>query len=126
MVQAEGLVEMLHKRPIGKIVSSPSTRCIDTVAPLADKLGHTVEQTDALQEGADPAAAYELLRKLARGPGDAVLCTHGDIVPELLRIATRDGLVLDDTPRWPKGSTWMIDVDHKRFTGARYLPPQEG
>src|SRR5256885_16442295 len=76
VAQAEGLVEILHKRPIEKIASSPSIRCLETMAPLADKVGREIEQTDALQEGADPTTAYELLRKLARGPGDAVLCTH--------------------------------------------------
>src|SRR4051794_8122681 len=124
--QAEGLVDLLRDHPIRRIASSPSVRCVATVAPLADKVGRSIEQTDTLQEGADPAAAYVLLQKLARGPGDVVLCTHGDIVPELLRIATRDGLVLDDAPRWPKGSTWAIHADGKAFTGARYLPPPDG
>ena len=123
--QAEGLVDLLHKHPITRVVSSPYVRCIETVQPLADKLGTKIETSDVLQEGADPTATYDLLRKLAREQGDAVLCTHGDLVPELLRIASRDGLELADSPRWPKGSTWMIEGDGKRFKRARFLPPPE-
>lgn len=123
--QAQSLVGLLCDHPITRILSSPSLRCIDTVAPLAKKLGRTVEPTQALLEGADSMAAYELLRAAAKTSGDSVLCTHGDLVPELLRLPARDGLVLDDSPRWPKGSTWAIHTDGKHFTKAEYLPPPE-
>ncbi|SRR5258706_8324645 len=124
--QAEGLVDLLHLHPITRVISSPFVRCIETVAPLASKMGQRVEENDALEEGADPSLTYDLLRKLARESGDAVLCTHGDLVPELLRLATRDGLTLEDAPRWAKGSTWIIEGDGKRFKRGRYLPPPEG
>jgi 8-oxo-dGTP diphosphatase len=123
--QAEGLVDLLVDRPVRRIVSSPAVRCVETLAPLAGKLGVPVEQTDVLFEGASPSKAYDLLRQAARGKGDTVLCTHGDLVPELLRLAARDGLSLDDAPRWAKGSTWVIGVDDHRFTSARYWPPPE-
>src|SRR5689334_4692737 len=104
--QAEALVDRLVDRPVRRLLSSPAVRCVDTIAPLAGKLGLDVEQTDALFEGASAAKAYDLLQHAARGKGDTVLCTHGDLVPELLRLAARDGLSLEDTPRWAKGSTW--------------------
>jgi 8-oxo-dGTP diphosphatase len=87
--------------------------------------GRKVEPTAALLEGADVMAAYEVLRSVAKASGDSVLCTHGDLVPELLRLPARDGLVLADSPRWPKGSTWAIHTDGKHFTTAKYLPPPE-
>jgi phosphohistidine phosphatase SixA len=123
--QAEGLVELLRDRQIGRILTSPAVRCVETVAPLANKLATPVEKTDVLLEGADTADAYELLRKVAKGKSDAVLCTHGDLVPELLRMASRDGLALDDAPRWPKGSTWALEVDARGFSRATYLPPPD-
>jgi 8-oxo-dGTP diphosphatase len=123
--QAEGLVDLLHDRPIRRILSSPAVRCVETLAPLANKLGLKVEQTDALFEGADPSKAYDLLRRVAKEKGDTVLCAHGDLIPELLRLASRDGLTLHDPPRWAKGSTWAIEGDGKHFTKARYLPPPE-
>ena len=77
-------------------------------------------------KGSDAAKAFDLLRKTARDKGDLVLCTHGDLIPELLRLASRDGVSLDDAPRWPKGSTWALEGDGADFTRARYLPPPEG
>jgi 8-oxo-dGTP diphosphatase len=121
--QAAGLADKLRNAPIKRILSSPAMRCIDTVEPLAAKHGVKVETTDALLEGADPSAAYDLLRRVAKEEGDTVLCTHGDLIPELLRAASKDGLALGDAPRWPKGSTWAIEGDGGRFTKARYLPP---
>jgi 8-oxo-dGTP diphosphatase len=123
--QAEGLADLLRDRPVRRILSSPALRCIETVAPLANKLGLKVEETDALLEGADISKAYDLLRRVAKEKGDAVVCTHGDLVPELLRLAGRDGLSIEDAPRWPKGSTWALEVDGHHFTKARYLPPPE-
>ncbi|MEY2451793.1 MAG: 8-oxo-dGTP diphosphatase [Acidimicrobiaceae bacterium] len=124
-VQAEALVDLLRDHPVRRVLSSPAVRCIGTVAPLANKLGLKVEETDTLLEGAKASSAYDLMLKMARQKGDAVLCTHGDLVPEVLRLASRDGLVVEDTPRWPKGSTWAIEGDGERFTRARYLPPPE-
>ena len=121
--QAWGLVDQLKGAHIKRILSSPAIRCRNTVEPLAAEHGMKVEETEVLLEGADTATAYELLRRLAREKGDSVLCTHGDIVPELLRVASRDGMSFDDEPRWPKGSTWAIDADGKHFTRARYLAP---
>jgi 8-oxo-dGTP diphosphatase len=125
LAQGEGLVDLLRERPIRRILSSPAMRCVETVAPLANKLGVGVEQTDALLEGAAASKAYNLVRHAVKEKGDTVLCTHGDLVPELLRLANRDGLKLEDTPRWPKGSTWALEVDGHHLTRGRYWPPPE-
>jgi broad specificity phosphatase PhoE len=63
--QAEGLVELLADRPVRRVLSSPYLRCVQTVEPLAEKLGLPVEQVAALGEDAAPAEAVELLRALA-------------------------------------------------------------
>lgn len=123
--QAEALVDLLRKHPVRRILSSPAVRCVETVAPLATKLGLDVEETHALFEGSDASKAYELLRKASRGKGDLVLCTHGDLIPELLRILSRDGVTLVDAPRWPKGSTWALEGDGDGFTRAMYFAPPE-
>lgn len=121
--QADGLVDLLLDGTVRRILSSPSVRCVDTVMPLATKLGLKVQKTDTLLEGASTSKAYDLVRHSAREKGDTVLCTHGDLVPELLRLAARDGVSTEDTPRWPKGSTWALHVSGHHLTTARYLPP---
>ena len=47
--------------PISRIASSPATRCIETVAPLARALGLEVEADNRLAEGADPRLVLELV-----------------------------------------------------------------
>ncbi len=120
--QAERLAETLAGKDVHRILSSPYARCVQTVAPLAERLGLTVESHDALAEGASEAEVVELVRKMAAE--NPVLCTHGDVIPNLLdSLARRDGLRLP--PRYPcaKGSVWVLEQDADgRFVAGTYLP----
>src|SRR4051794_39945165 len=53
--QAEALVDRLVDRPVRRVLSSPAVRCVETLAPLAGKLGLSVQQTESLLEGASTA-----------------------------------------------------------------------
>ena len=126
--QATGLVHVLGDRfPIGRLVSSPSLRCIETLSPLAAILGVTLEVSGALAEGIDPDDAVQLARTAATPPGadDAlVLCTHGDLIPKVLEVLEEaDGVELGRSPRCQKGSTWVFEGKRGAFTTATYLPP---
>jgi hypothetical protein len=61
--QAIGLAELLHDEPIKRVLSSPALRCVQTVTPLAKKLGAPVEATDPLREGAPFDNAWDVLIK---------------------------------------------------------------
>lgn len=120
--QAEGLVHLLADRPVRRVLSSPYVRCVQTVEPLAEKLGLPVEEAPALAEDAAPADAVELLRSLASS--SAVLCTHGDLIPPVLdTLAASEGLPLPPDYPYAKGSVWELDVLNGRWLAARYLPP---
>jgi phosphohistidine phosphatase SixA len=83
--QAAELVELLRPFGLRRVVSSPYTRCVDTVAPLAKALGVPLEEDERLAEGAAPGAD-ELLRE------DGVLaCTHGDVVVDVLGRGLKKG-----------------------------------
>jgi 8-oxo-dGTP diphosphatase len=123
--QAAGLVQLLHGGPIRRVLSSPAVRCVETVRPLAKKLGLRVEATDLLQEGAPVEKAYDLLTKVASKKGDSVLCAHGDLVPALVEVVAQDGAKVGRR-MWAKGSTWKLDWDGRQFTSARYVPPRTG
>lgn len=123
--QAAGLVDLLASTDVRRVLSSPAVRCRETVAPLASKLGLDVVDAPELAEGADPREALALATKLAAKSGDAVLCTHGDVIPEVLRKLSHDGVRFDGEPRWPKGSTWELRWDGTRFTRAKYHPPAD-
>jgi phosphohistidine phosphatase SixA len=107
--QAEALVEQLAGRDVGRIVSSPATRCVQTVEPLAAARGLPLEEDDALAEGAGADAAL----KLFRGSDEPlVVCVHGDLVEELLG-GTRK-----------KGSTTVLEVTATGVDVVERLEPQ--
>lgn len=109
--QAEALPALLAGHAPTRILSSPSVRCLETVQPLAARLGLPVEELPQLHEG-EGAAAAVLLRGLE---GVVVACSHGDVVPELL------AALAPGSPGEPcaKGSTWVVQADGS----ATYLAP---
>jgi broad specificity phosphatase PhoE len=119
--QAAALVETLEPYAPQRILSSPSVRCVETVAPLAQALHLKVEEDVALAEGSG-LAALALVRRLANDK--VALCTHGDVIPEILvALADEDHLDLGSRPRQAKGSCWVLEAENGRFFKASYLPP---
>lgn len=86
--QAASIVDTLNAwRPL-RIISSTATRCVTTVAPLAAATGIPIKQTDrisqdALEEGT--ADVRSVIGKRIRVRKTAVLCSHGPVLPEILR-----------------------------------------
>ncbi len=118
--QAKGIAATLGDHPIDRIVTSPFVRCLQTVDPLSSTVGVSVETSDAIAEGARLSQALRLVEKLF--DQDSVLCTHGDVMRDLLDHFARHGVKLRDH-RMEKGSIWVLDIDDGAVTGARYLPP---
>jgi 8-oxo-(d)GTP phosphatase len=119
--QAEQLVAMLDGSPIERLISSPHVRCMQTLEPLASERGLTVEESEDLAEGAGPARALALLSEVSEKP--TVLCSHGDVIQEVLQHLSAAGLELPHPPPLRKGSTWVLETEGDGFVGARYLPP---
>jgi 8-oxo-(d)GTP phosphatase len=113
--QADALPGLLAGYGVTRILSSPSTRCRETVQPLAAQLGLPIEERPELAEGAR-TAALALLDDLE---GATVLCSHGDVLPELLAEVVPLGSLPAGDLRCEKGSTWVVEG---RVT-ASYLPP---
>jgi phosphohistidine phosphatase SixA len=112
---------------LGRVVSSPYIRCRETVEPLADRLGLRVEDADALTEGAPLSEALRLVDKVTDKP--SVLCTHGDVIGDVLHHFAGQHVRLDagddaapSELRFPKGSTWVLDVEDDQVVRGRYLP----
>jgi 8-oxo-dGTP diphosphatase len=124
--QALGLVDVVlgdaarRKAHITDILSSPYVRCVQTVEPLAERLGLTVERVDALREGARLKDALPLVEKYA--DTNAVMCMHGDVLPEILEQYAGRGLLLPHD-RVEKGSTWALDFADGTATTIRYFAP---
>jgi len=126
--QATGLVQVLGDHfGVGRLVSSPSLRCIETLSPFAAILGLTLEVSESLAEGVDPEPAVQQARSGATLPSSAgglVLCSHGDMIPAILEaLAIDDGIDLGRQTRCQKGSTWVLEGKRGRFSSATYVPP---
>lgn len=121
--QAFALVGVLEEFEVTRVLSSPFLRCRQTVEPLSGRRKLTVEDHEALAEGAPLEATMELVRDLAGET--AVLCSHGDVIPELLEaVARTDGLSLPEDYPYAKGSVWVLyPGSHGRFVKVAYLPP---
>jgi len=118
--QALAVTEKLETEPITSIVSSPYVRCTQTVEPLAERLGRSVQKSNALAEGAPVEDIRELLDKSVRET--SVLCTHGDIVEQILGELRARGIKLKKPVRFAKGSIWELEVNNGTFTRAKYHP----
>lgn len=121
-VEAGRLAEELSVFGPTRILSSPATRCRQTVEPLATRLGSEVADDKRLFEG---SARADLQAVLDDGHGETVvLCTHGDVVPVLLAELVDRGVRPVDALRWPKASAWIVERSDRTDPGlARYLAP---
>ena len=99
--QAVALAAMLSERPLSRIVTSPYRRCIQTVEPLAESAGLAIEQRHELAEGSPLSDVLALIAGHG-DEGDMVLCTHGDVIEEM---------VGRGRPA-EKGSVWVLDPEH--------------
>lgn len=122
--QASGLVEQLADHHIDTIVTSPFTRCRDTVEGLAADRDLRVVKDKRLAEGADLADVLGLIKEL---PTTAVLCTHRDVIDVLLDHWDHDhdlapGMEFAHRRR-TKGSTWWVTTTGTTARAARWIAP---
>lgn len=104
-----------------RVLSSPAARCVETVEPLAQTLSLPVTTTDVLLEGADLERAWDLVESVALADGDSVLCSHGDLIPELIRRARLRGMAVPTKSGCSKGSIWALSWDGERFDTGSYV-----
>lgn len=87
--QAADLVPLLAGFGIERLVSSPSTRASETLAPYATVSGGKLRLKPGLSEegyAQDPSrAAHHLSRLFERGV-PAALCSHGPVLPDLVAL----------------------------------------
>ena len=122
--QAEGIAERLGADVIGRVVSSPAVRCVETVGPLAERLGLKPEHDLDLMEGAGPGGASRLAATATSESG-IVLCTHGDVIWELLSDLEAAGVPLTAGIPAKKGSVWVLEVDAGAIVRGTYQPPPD-
>lgn len=104
--QAEAIADRLAKRPIAALVTSPYVRCRQTLEPLAARVDLAIVTDHRLSEGGAFEGVLDLLAELVDG---AVLCSHGDVVPDTMMALERRGCIIAGPPDWRKATVWMLD-----------------
>lgn len=122
--QAEALIDpLVSAGAAGPLLASPFLRCLQTLEPLASKLATTVSADERLREAQPFRPVVELMSEL---PDGAVLCSHGDVIPDVMGALQRRGCAIVGEPQWRKASVWVIERnDAGNFVTASAWPPPD-
>ncbi|MGV0791836.1 bifunctional NUDIX hydrolase/histidine phosphatase family protein [Mycolicibacterium sp. XJ1819] len=124
--QAECLVGQLLAFGADTIHAADRARCVQTVEPLARKLGTTIHSEPLLSEEAyakDRKSARHRVLEIAAAGGTPVISTQGKVIPDLVQWwCQRDG-VRPDKSLNRKGSTWVMSMHDGRLVAADHLGP---
>ena len=110
--EATGLGEALAAFGPTRVLTSATARCMETVLPYAARMGADVRSDWAFSMGTPVAASKAAGGRFVQLLGDrlpTLVCTHGELVPELVGRACE---ALDaeppQDPRLPKGGFWVL------------------
>ena len=124
--QADELVRLLAHFDPTEIISADYRRCTQTMEPLAGSMALAITSEEILSEACYPGReeeAVDLLRRHGGERGTVVVCSQGDVIPDLLRrITEADELRLADIEN-RKASTWALTFHEDRLIDAEYFPP---
>ncbi len=141
-IQAAEIARALASYQVSSVLSSPASRCVQTVIPLAQALGlEVVEDEDLWEASTDDDVARCLNAHLseansllagtpntAEGDSDSqgavVACSHGNIIPPLVEAAAAQGAEIDGRG-CERGSIWIVTFDGGRPVRASYLSPRK-
>ena len=116
--QAVALSPLLHAFGISRVLSSSSTRCVQTVEPFSTEHVVPLEEVDELsEEDYDESEAQALLDALTSTPGASVLCSHRPVLPELFRL-----LGFEEEPLSPSELIVVHHRDGQLVATERHLP----
>jgi len=122
--QAEALTGQLLAFGASAIHAADRLRCRQTVEPLAEELNTVIFSEPALSEEAywaDRKRAHRRILEIAGLDGVRVLCTQGQVIPDLIEWwAQRDG-VRPDKSRNRKGSMWVLSICGQKLLAADHL-----
>lgn len=120
--QAELIAQRLAAVGVAELRTSPYLRCRQTLEPLGRLVDLEVLDEPALAEGGPFEAVLELLEQL---PDGAVLCSHGDLIPDTMVALARRGCRIDSEPDWRKGSIWVLERTGGVVESAVVWPPPD-
>jgi 8-oxo-dGTP diphosphatase len=90
------------------IVSSPFERCVQTVEPLAEKLGLGIVEDGDFTPGPSTRAIRKAFGAVGNG---TVVCTHGEVITRLF----------DEKVKCAKGAFWIVERKDGELRPIRYV-----
>ena len=118
--QSEVIAEAIAPLHPTALFSSPFLRCVQTLEPLGKAVGLPVVAHELLAEGVDFIGTVDWMHTLADG---AVMCSHGDVIPEVIDALERRGMEVSGFRESRKGSVWVLERHNNKFTGGHAWPP---
>jgi phosphohistidine phosphatase SixA len=124
--QARAIARLLAGQAPSRVRASATRRCVQTVEPLAHRLGLAVEPWPELRVGGHPGGLLTHLAETAvKGE---VVCTHGELMDPALEQLRRGGATIDGDAGelLAKAAVWHLDLDRLVLTVHRLgdqLPP---
>lgn len=106
---------------VDEVRSSPSVRCCETVEALAESHGLEVTVDRSLGEGSDVDECIAAV--LDAGSRTLVLCSHGDLIPKVIRRLVAKGMRTKAPNLSQKGSAWVLEIVDGEPVSAVYQPP---
>lgn len=104
--QAQRVIPVLAAYDVTRLMSSSSTRCVETLGPYSDVTGWKLELDDGLsEEDATPESVLAVTDELVHADEGAVICSHRPVLPTVF-----DAIGVDD----PKLATGEMLVAHLR------------
>lgn len=121
--QSEALGERLERLGPTELLSSPYVRCVQTLEPLARRLGRAVAIDRRLTEDKPVEPVLELVRE---APDGSVLCSHGDIIPATVEALGAGGADVRTPVDWRKASVWVLERNRRGdvVTATVWPPPK--
>ncbi|MDL4773191.1 NUDIX hydrolase [Actinomadura xylanilytica] len=126
--EASGLAAVLAAFGPARVISSATVRCLGTVLPYARliRAGVVADRAFTIGETAPDRARARLLDLVADG-APALVCTHGEIVAELVTaLCGQSGEEVPEDPGLRKGEFWVAHLafeDGRVAALERHAPP---
>lgn len=120
--QARGIAALIAPLGPTALLTSPYLRCRQTLEPLAELTGLTIVDEPRIEED---SPLERSLAALEDAPDNAVLCSHGDVIPDALSGLIRRGMFVDEGAPLAlrKAATFILHRENGQFVRASYWAP---
>ncbi len=106
-----------------RIASADLVRCADTVRAVSHDLGVPLDIEPMLGRdayAADPRATLNWIREQVLQGGTTLLCSQGEVIPDLMTRLSAGSPVKMRRPAARKGSVWALSFAGGKLVGADY------